>query len=67
MSKVRGVRFSEPEEALIEKFLSKNSLMDFSTLAKIAILDFIKNPKMRLIAVRPPTLKTTKENVRPIS
>lgn len=51
MSKVRGVRFTEPEEKLIEEFLRKNSLFDFSTLAKIAILSFVKNPSIQLVAV----------------
>jgi hypothetical protein len=51
MSKVRGVRFTPKEEALIEEFLEKNPLLDFSTLAKIAILDFVRKPKINLTAV----------------
>jgi hypothetical protein len=52
MSKVRGVRFSTDEEAQIEEFLKRNSLLDFSTLAKIAILNFIKHPRLSLTPVR---------------
>jgi hypothetical protein len=51
MSKVRGIRFNEREEAMVEEFLIKNPLLDFTTLAKIAILEFIKDPKFNLKAV----------------
>ena len=51
MSKVRGVRFSEAEEKLIEEFLKRNSVFDFSTLAKVAILAFVKNPSVQLVGV----------------
>jgi hypothetical protein len=46
MAKVRGVRFTIQEEALIEEFLQKNPFFDFSTLSKIAILEFIKKPEL---------------------
>ncbi|MBK7892148.1 MAG: hypothetical protein IPJ84_15295 [Bdellovibrionales bacterium] len=65
MGKVRGVRFSEYEESLIEEFLRKNSLLDFSTLAKVAILDFIKNPRISLTPVGKPSRKEHRD-VRPI-
>lgn len=48
MGKVRGVRFTDTEEAMIEEFLKKNPLLDFSTLAKIAILGFLETPKIKL-------------------
>lgn len=51
MSKIRGVRFNEKEEALLEEFLAKNPFFDFTTLAKIAILGFIKAPQINLKAV----------------
>ena len=66
MSKVRGVRFSGKDEALIEEFLRKNPLLDFSMLAKIAILDFIKKPQMTLMPVGKPTRREHKD-VRPIA
>jgi hypothetical protein len=53
LSKVRGVRFSTAEERLIEEFLKKNPLLDFSTLAKVSILAFVKNPHLELNAVGP--------------
>ena len=37
MSKVRGIRFTEKEESLVEEFLKGNPFLDFTTLAKIAI------------------------------
>lgn len=66
MSKVRGVRFSESEEQLIEEFLRRNSVFDFSTLAKVAILAFIKNPEVQLIGVREDRQKERK-NGRPVT
>jgi hypothetical protein len=64
MSKVRGVRFSTDEEKLIEEFLKKNSFFDFSTLAKIAILNFIESPSIQLKAVNAKS-KSDKENYGP--
>ena len=52
MSKVRGVRFNENEESLVEEFLKGNPFLDFTTLAKIAILKFIKAPSIDLNAVK---------------
>jgi uncharacterized protein YggT (Ycf19 family) len=49
MSKVRGIRFTDKEEAQIEEFLIKNPLLDFSTMVRMAILEFIKNPKRYII------------------
>lgn len=57
MGKVRGIRFSEGEEKQIEQFLEENPMIDFSTLARISILEFIKNPKIKLVPVREPSVK----------
>lgn len=65
MGKVRGIRFSDNEEKLIEEFLRKNALLDFSTIAKIAILEFLKRPQISLIPVGN-TLKKENSNVRPL-
>lgn len=53
MGKVRGLRFTELEEKQIDEFLKANPLIDFSTVARIAILEFVKNPKINLVPVRP--------------
>lgn len=66
VSKVRGVRFTESEEAKIEEFLKKNPLIDFSTLAKIAILEFVKKPELSLVPVGKISRKEHKD-VRPVS
>ncbi len=66
MSKVRGIRFTEKEEALIEEFLLKNPLIDFSTMAKVAILDFVRNPQISLIGVGA-NLRKERKDVRPTS
>ena len=52
MAKVRGVRFTEQEESLIEEFIRQNPFFDFSTLAKIAILKFINSPKIEFKPVK---------------
>lgn len=64
MSKVRGVRFTDKEGAQIEEFLNKNPLLDFSTMAKVAILEFIKNPKFNLTPVKQASAKKERRNVR---
>lgn len=61
MAKVRGVRFTEKEEVLIEEFLRKNPFFDFSTLAKVAILEFIKKPELNFTPVGPKTKKEAKD------
>ena len=48
MSKVRGIRFTVDEEAQIYEFLRKNPLIDFSMMAKVAILEFIRHPQINL-------------------
>lgn len=63
MSKVRGVRFTEQEEKLIDEFLKKNTFFDFSTLAKVAILEFVRQPQIRFTPVGKPLRKEDK-NVR---
>lgn len=65
MTKVRGVRFTEKEEEIIEEFLLKNPFFDFSTLAKVAILEFIKKPELNFTPVSPKQKREVKD-VRPI-
>ncbi|MBN8542359.1 MAG: hypothetical protein J0L82_18355 [Deltaproteobacteria bacterium] len=52
MSKIRAVRLSEHEEKLVQSFLKKNSLFDFTTLVRAALREFIKHPHMSLNAVQ---------------
>ena len=63
MSRVRGIRFNEREEELINRFLEENSIIDFSTLVRISVLDFIQNPQIKLTPVKN-LLKSEVENVR---
>ena len=46
MKKTRAIRLSDNEEQLISEFLRNNSFLDFSSLARLAIIGFIKNPKI---------------------
>ena len=50
MTKTRAIRFSKEEESKIEEFLTKNSFFDFSSLARTAIMNFIKSPT---VSIRP--------------
>jgi hypothetical protein len=47
----RTVRFKSNEVRLIDEFLEKNPVFDFSTLTRIALLEFIKNPSLEIYPV----------------
>ena len=61
MSKTRAIRFPKEEERQIEEFLEQNPFFDFSTLARMAILDFIKNPKITIKAVQSKDLTSSRK------
>lgn len=65
MGKVRGVRFTDAEEAQIEEFLKKNQIFDFSRLARLAIMNFISNPTFQLTPVSRITDKKERQNANP--
>ena len=48
MAKTRAIRFSDKEELQIEEFLRNNPFFDFSTIARLSILAFIKDPKVEI-------------------
>lgn len=48
----RAVRFSDSEEKKISDFLELNPLLDFSTLARISIMNFIENPEIKLNPIK---------------
>ena len=52
MSRTRAIRFSAIEERQIEEFLRNNSFLDFSSMARLAILGFIKDPRITVRAVK---------------
>jgi len=54
----KAVRFSEEEEKIINEFLRSNAFFDFSTLARMSIMNFVKNPEMKLN----PVLKNKESN-----
>ena len=51
---IRTVRFRPEELRLIDKFLDQNEFLDFSTLARMAITEFVKNPSIQITAIKPP-------------
>ncbi len=44
----RTIRFSDEDMRDIDKFLSENRIFDFSTLARVAIREFIENPVIEI-------------------
>lgn len=54
----KAVRFNDKEEKAIKDFLEKNPYFDFSTLARMAIINFIEKPELRL---KPSTLEKNEE------
>jgi hypothetical protein len=44
----RTVRFEKEEAILIDNFLAQNKFLDFSTLARLAISQFMQNPKISI-------------------
>jgi hypothetical protein len=58
-SVTRTVRFQKEESDLIDDFLKRNPILDFSTLARLSITRFVKNPELQLQAVSPKPQKKT--------
>ena len=48
----KAVRFSDDEDKAIKNFLKQNPFLDFSTIARMAILNFIENPSIKLKPTR---------------
>jgi len=52
MSKVRAVRLSPFEEKQVQEFLESNPFFDFSSLARVAVIEFIKNPTIQITPIQ---------------
>ena len=50
----RTVRFKREEVDLIERFLEVNPFFDFSSLTRVALTQFIQDPKLPLKAIPMP-------------
>jgi len=55
----KAIRISKEDWAQIQQFLRKNSFFDFSTLVRVSLKHFIKNPKLDLISVEDAPVKQT--------
>jgi hypothetical protein len=62
LAKTRAIRLSDKEDKLIEEFLRKNSIFDFSSLARTAIFRFIANPALTLKPVKVGTKGSTRRD-----
>jgi hypothetical protein len=65
-SVTRTVRFQKEEAELIDQFLEKNPILDFSTLARLAVTRFIKKPELQLVGVesKPSPAKRRNQELR---
>lgn len=64
MSRTRAIRFSKEEEKFIEEFLNTNSFFDFSSLARIAIMNFVKNPTVTIRPIKSEAKKLKSNTLR---
>ena len=60
MGKTRAVRLSDEDEKLIADFMHLNPAMDFSTLIRMALRQFVHDPHH---AIRPIKLKEQSESL----
>ena len=61
---VKALRMPKKDWEQIERFLSLNPFFDFSTLARTAISEFIKNPKLDLKGVGVSEKKLSRQTVK---
>lgn len=54
----RTVRFTEAEIKDISDFLDRNPFFDFSTLARLAIGEFVRNPRFIIQPIVDPSIPT---------
>jgi len=61
LTTTRTIRFKADEAARIERFLAKNPFLDFSTLARLAIDQFIHDPSVQIRGLRTTPQHTSHE------
>ncbi len=61
----RTIRFKTEDIEQIDEFLLKNSLFDFSSLARVAIQKFIESPSVTIQPVSPKRPKHLAKEVAP--
>jgi len=54
MTVTKAVRLSDEDEKLTNEFLEANPIFDFSTLVRVAIRNFIKNPQIEITPILGP-------------
>lgn len=62
MSKIRAVRLNSDEEQSVVEFLKNNPFLDFSTVVRMALRQFLANPKLNLEKATNKSNKRQKEN-----
>ena len=61
---VKALRLPKKDWEQIERFLELNPFFDFSTLARVSISEFIKNPKLDLVGVVSATTPAPRQKIR---
>ena len=56
----KAIRLNPKDDALIAEFLSANPFFDFSSLARTAILSFIRQPTISITPINPAVEKVAK-------
>jgi hypothetical protein len=65
-SVTRNLRLKKIESKLIDEFLEMNPLFDFSSLARHAILQFIRNPELELKSISKSYSEQTNKKQNPL-
>jgi len=58
----KTIRFNSDEIKDIEKFVKMNPMFDFSSLARAAIAEFIRNPRVQIHSIHKNNEFQTKSN-----
>ncbi len=63
----RTVRFNKKEMNDIEDFLRRNSFFDFSNQIRVAVAEYIRNPKLQINPIRKEPSQTRQERKREVN
>ncbi len=59
----RALRLSAKDVKDIDRFLAENPIFDFSTLARVAIRQFIESPNIKIKGIQPESARSKRRGV----
>lgn len=65
MARTRSVRLSAEEVKLVDEFLKRNQVLDFSTMTRLAIRRFIESPDFALKGISTSEIAEMRTQKRP--